>query len=96
MGNKSFFSNAIRTQLAAGYDYSSTPAKQIADFFDPGYVTQSFGFNYDKYPILLHVLVSDYRRFLLIIIANIQILKISKKLLNLKPELNLLLILNLR
>lgn len=46
-----FFSNAIRTVLAKGYDYSKTPAEPIAEFFDPGYITQSLGFtySYDKY-----------------------------------------------
>jgi hypothetical protein len=48
-----FFSNAVRTQLAPGYNYNNTPSKQIADFFDPGYVTQSIGFNYDKYPNII-------------------------------------------
>ena len=66
-----FFANAIRTQLAAGYDYSTTPAKQIADFFDPGYVTQSIGFNYDKYPNIItrlglglqEVFTNNYRKY---------------------------------
>jgi len=66
-----FFSNAIRTQLASGYDYKSVPAKQVADFFDPGYVTQSIGFNYDKYPNIItrlglglqEVFTNNYRKY---------------------------------
>jgi hypothetical protein len=44
-----YFSNTIRTQIATGYDYKVDPALSVADFFDPGYVTQTFGFTYDKY-----------------------------------------------
>ena len=43
-----FFSNSVRTSVAPGFDYSVTPAMQIADFFDPGYVTQSLGMTYNK------------------------------------------------
>jgi hypothetical protein len=45
-----FISNSIRTQLASGFDYKVTPEKEIANFFDPGYITQTIGFTYDKYP----------------------------------------------
>lgn len=48
-----FFSNSIRTQITKGYDYKSSPAKQISDLFDPGYITQTFGFTYDKYPNII-------------------------------------------
>lgn len=44
-----FVSNSIRTTLTRGYDYSGETPKLIANFFDPAYVTQSFGFTYDKY-----------------------------------------------
>ncbi len=43
-----FFSNSIRTTITTGYDYSLNPPLEIADFFDPGYITQSLGFTYDK------------------------------------------------
>lgn len=43
-----FFGNSIKTQVTKGYDYKKDPNKSIVDFFDPGYVTQSFGFTYDK------------------------------------------------
>lgn len=43
-----FFSNAVRTQLTEGYDYKQVPQKKVADFFDPGYITQSLGFTLDK------------------------------------------------
>jgi len=43
-----FFSNTVRTQITSGYDYKVFPAVQITDFFDPGYITQSLGFTYDK------------------------------------------------
>lgn len=44
-----FLSNSIRTQITKGYNYKLFPARQISDFFDPGYITQTFGFTYDKY-----------------------------------------------
>lgn len=43
-----YVSNLVRTAIGQGYDYKITPAPQIAAFFDPGYVTQSIGFLYDK------------------------------------------------
>ncbi len=43
-----FFSNTVITTIAEGYSYASTVPVPIANFFDPGYVTQSLGFNYDK------------------------------------------------
>ena len=44
-----YFSNSIRTQISKGFDYNVNPEIEVADFFDPGYVTQTFGFTYDKY-----------------------------------------------
>ncbi len=44
-----FFSNSIRTQVTKGYDYSKDTTINISDFFDPGYMTQTLGFTYDKY-----------------------------------------------
>jgi hypothetical protein len=44
-----FFSNSIRSSIANGYNYNVTPEVETANFFDPGYVTQTFGFTYDKY-----------------------------------------------
>lgn len=43
-----YVSNLVRTAVGPGYDYKVTPTPQIAAFFDPGYVTQSIGFMYDK------------------------------------------------
>lgn len=43
-----YFSNTVRTQIAAGYDYEVIPYTEIANFFDPGYITQALGFTYDK------------------------------------------------
>lgn len=43
-----YFSNTVRTAVAPGYNYKADPAVEIADFFDPGYITQSLGFTYDK------------------------------------------------
>ena len=48
-----FFSNSIRTQVTKGYDYSQETALYISDFFDPGYVTQTLGFTYDKHPNII-------------------------------------------
>lgn len=44
---KPYFSNTIRTQLVAGYDYDVEPAVEVAAFFDPGYITQELGLLYD-------------------------------------------------
>ncbi len=44
-----FFSNSVRTQVTKGYDYKVEGSPNISDFFDPGYVTQTLGFTYDKY-----------------------------------------------
>ena len=44
-----FLSNSIRSQVARGYDYKVDPEVEIANFFDPGYITQTIGFTYDKY-----------------------------------------------
>ncbi len=43
-----FFSNSIRSPITTGYSYKTKTPERIADFFDPGYVTQSLGFTYDK------------------------------------------------
>jgi len=43
-----FFAFSIRSPLSEGYSYKKLPPSKIANFFDPGYVTQSLGFNYDK------------------------------------------------
>jgi Protein of unknown function (DUF3078) len=45
-----YFSNTLRTALTAGYDYAVSPKVEIANFFDPGYLTQSLGFIYNKVP----------------------------------------------
>src|ERR1035437_9162245 len=43
-----FIINTIRTPLTIGYNYKVNPVVSIADFFDPGYLTQSIGFVYSK------------------------------------------------
>ncbi len=43
-----YISNTIRTTVTTGYLYKDNTATEIANFFDPGYVTQSLGFAYDK------------------------------------------------
>jgi hypothetical protein len=45
-----YISNTVRTAIAAGYNYETDPKTEIANFFDPGYLTQSIGFTYDKTP----------------------------------------------
>ncbi|PKL87149.1 MAG: hypothetical protein CVV23_16850 [Ignavibacteriae bacterium HGW-Ignavibacteriae-2] len=47
-----FISNSVRTAITDGFDYSKVPAVKIADLFDPGYITQSIGFTYDKSEII--------------------------------------------
>lgn len=41
-----FFSNTVRTAISAGYKYEDSTKTKVADFFDPGYVTQAIGFTY--------------------------------------------------
>lgn len=48
-----FLSNSIRTQITKGYNYKVDPAVEIADFFDPGYVTQTLGFTYDRSKVIV-------------------------------------------
>lgn len=43
-----YVSNLVRSSITTGYDYSVDPSLKIADFFDPGYITQSAGFTYDQ------------------------------------------------
>lgn len=43
-----YLSNEIRTGILDGYDYSLNPIVQTSAFFDPGYITQSIGFIYDR------------------------------------------------
>ena len=43
-----YFSNTVRTPLGIGYTYDTNPPKEIAAFFDPGYLSQSVGFTYQK------------------------------------------------
>ena len=43
-----YVSNTIRTNVSTGYTYTDTSSMMVSDFFDPGYVTQSVGFTYDK------------------------------------------------
>ena len=43
-----FVSLTVRTALTRGYDYKATPPSPSADFFDPGYLTQSTGFVYNR------------------------------------------------
>jgi hypothetical protein len=45
-----YMSNTIRTPIAIGYNYKVIPFAPIANFFDPGYLTQSIGFIYNKVP----------------------------------------------
>ena len=43
-----YISNSVRTALGPGYSYDNDTTVAIAGFFDPGYLTQSVGFTYDK------------------------------------------------
>ncbi len=43
-----YFSNTVRTPLGVGYSYDTDPPTKIAAFFDPGYLSQSVGFTYQK------------------------------------------------
>lgn len=46
-----YVSNTIRTALITGYSYDTDIPVKVADFFDPGYVTQGLGFTFDKLAI---------------------------------------------
>lgn len=43
-----FFSNSVRTPITTGFSYTQNTPVPISNFFDPAYVTQSFGFTYNK------------------------------------------------
>ena len=43
-----FVSNEIRSGILNGYNYSLDPIVQSSAFFDPGYITQSIGFTFDR------------------------------------------------
>jgi hypothetical protein len=43
-----YVSNIVRTAIADGYKYEEDTTYAIAGFFDPGYLTQSLGFTYNK------------------------------------------------
>ncbi|MFZ1322161.1 MAG: DUF3078 domain-containing protein [Ignavibacteria bacterium] len=43
-----YISNEIRSGILNGYDYSLDPFIQTSAFFDPGYITQSIGFTFDR------------------------------------------------
>ncbi len=45
---KPFFALLVRSSVANGYDYSVDPKVQTRGFFDPGYITETMGFIYDK------------------------------------------------
>ena len=43
-----FVAITAKTQLAKGYSYDVSPKVAVADFFDPGYVTESIGLGYNR------------------------------------------------
>lgn len=43
-----YFSNSIRSAHSPVHSYEDSIRVKISDFFDPGYITQSFGFSYAK------------------------------------------------
>lgn len=47
-----YFSNIVRTVILKGFNYKDNPPVQTSQFFDPGYITQSIGFLYNKIPNL--------------------------------------------
>jgi hypothetical protein len=59
-----YFSNLVRSSIhRTGFDYKKDPVEKIADFFDPGYITQSIGFTYDQITkIYKHVSASLFRK----------------------------------
>ena len=47
-----FISNSVVTTIAEGYSYNTITPVPTANFFDPGYVTQSIGFTFNKLQFL--------------------------------------------
>lgn len=43
-----YVGNIVRTAISTGYKYDTDTTYAIAGFFDPGYLTQSIGFTYNK------------------------------------------------
>lgn len=43
-----YISNTIRTSITSGYKTEAGIEVQVVEFFDPGYLTQSIGFRYEK------------------------------------------------
>ncbi len=43
-----YLSVSMRTVVAKGFDYKNVLEPQISAFFDPGYLSESLGFTYDK------------------------------------------------
>jgi len=43
-----YLSNTVRTSVGNGFDYKANPVVQVAAIFDPGYITQSLGFQYKQ------------------------------------------------
>lgn len=66
-----FASNALRTQISTGYEYTDTNRIPVSDFFDPAYITQSVGFTYDKLETIQtrlglafqEVITNDYNQY---------------------------------
>ncbi len=66
-----YVSNILRTGIAPGYQYTDTSREQISGFFDPGYLSQSIGFAYDKDKVfksrlgiaLQETFTNQYRRY---------------------------------
>ena len=66
-----FASNALRTQITTGYEYTDDDRIPVSDFFDPAYITQSVGFTYEKLETIQtrlglafqEVITSEYRSY---------------------------------
>jgi hypothetical protein len=61
----------LKTQFAAGFDYSTQPKTEVSKFFDPAYLTQSVGLGYQPIPqiktrigaALREVITSDFNGY---------------------------------
>lgn len=42
------FTNSLTKQSTTGFDYEKDITKSIVELFDPGYITPSFGFTYNR------------------------------------------------
>ncbi len=48
-----YISNTVRSGLSRGYDYKKSLTAPVSNFFDPGYIAQSMGFEFGKAKVIV-------------------------------------------